>query len=159
MKSALLVLGLSALAGTLGYTAFYKQEAAKLRAEVSSHQPELEWLHRKFHLGPDQFEQIRKLEAAYAPRCEQLTASLAQADAEAARMIAAHATLTPEVQAALDRCQEVHTACQREALEHVYAVSALMPKEEAQHYVQNMLPSILEPGATPKWVVHSESPR
>jgi hypothetical protein len=141
---ALLALAVAAL----GSAIYYRTAIAPTAQMLEQRGGELEWLRREFQLSDTQFAAVRQVHEEYAPKCEQMCARIAEANAKADRLIRANRTVTPEIETALKEAATLNEECHRAMLGHVYAVAGHMAPEQASRYVERMRERILEPGVT-----------
>src|SRR4051794_18130421 len=122
---------------------YYRSVNAPTQTLLQQGGGELEWVRREFHLRDAQFPAIRRLHEGYAPKCQQMCERIDEANARADRLISAQRRVTPEIEAALQECANVHADCRRAMLGHIYAVAAEMPREQGARYLAMMKRSIL----------------
>ena len=90
-------------------------------------------LHEKLTLDAAQEQRIHTLEAAFAIRREALEAEMRADNARLAQAIAAEHGYGPQVAQAVDRTHHVMGALQKETLQHIFAMRAVLrPDQEAQ---------------------------
>ena len=136
-KKVVLVLFL-VLATLAGY-----QAACMLRAH-RDHKPEycgesgLQWLKQEFHLSDGQFKKIQGLHEAYAPECCAHCCELKAAERQLGTVLNVNTSITPEVDAAMERVDKAAGESRRAVLQHIYSVSREMPPEEGRRYVEMM---------------------
>jgi hypothetical protein len=133
---------------------YYRSATAPTHTMLEQNGGELEWLKKEFRLNDAQFQAVRRLHEEYAPKCEQMCARIAEANARADRLIGAQTAVTPELAAALQECATVHAECHRAMLGHIYSVAAEMPRDQAARYIQIMKGRVLEPGLGERSLVH-----
>lgn len=139
----LLLLSLAAAAGFAAFFATRSYREAQSHAILLDQMPELAWLRRELRLTDEQYAAVRKLHLDYRPKCESMCRRIADAAQQAESLAAANRQLTPELDAALRRCGEVHADCRRAMIEHLYQTAAVLDQEQAKRYLDSMLPHAL----------------
>ncbi len=117
---------------------------------------QMEWLRREFKLSDTQFTKVKQLHEAYRPGCDQMCLRIAEANGEANALIANSQTMTPAIEAALQKCSTLQNNCRQALLAHVYAVGAEMNPPDAHRYIEMMTARIVQPGLPPGSVVSEE---
>jgi Spy/CpxP family protein refolding chaperone len=130
---------LIALAGILvaiaAYCGFYYAGTADTRKLVASPEPELAWLKSEFHLSDAEFARISQMHEQYLAGCAERCRQIDEKNAELKRLLASTNAVTPQIQAVLADAARLRAECQRQMLEHFYAVSRTMPPEQGQRYL------------------------
>ena len=129
-----------------GYGVYYQGATAPARAMLSRPQGQMEWLRREFHLSDAGFARIRGLHEAYAPRCNLMCERIQEADARVNGLMAANATVTPELEAALQTLATVRERCTEAMLAHACAVAKEMSPADGVRYLKMMKGRVLAPG-------------
>jgi hypothetical protein len=149
VKRGLWIVLLGVAVALLASALYYRSATAPTHTMLEHAGGELEWLKTEFHLNDVQFQAVRQLHEEYAPKCEQMCARIADANAKADRLISAQTAVSPELAAALEECAAVHADCHRAMLGHIYAVAGQMPKDQAARYIEMMKVRVLDPGLMP----------
>ncbi len=110
-------------------------------------QPELIWLQEEFRLSPVAMDRITQLHHGYTAECERMCEQINANDAAVRQLVMANRTITPKLEAALDRSSLTAAMCQRRMLEHFYDIAREMPEAEAQRYLTMMSPMVEHPAA------------
>lgn len=128
LRSLVLTMVLSAVAAALGVWAgvWY----------VTSHRPASlhEMVHERLHLSPDQQRRIESLEASYGAERTALEAEMRAANAQLAQAYQGTHAYTPQVQAAIDRFHRAQDALQKDTMEHVIAMRAVLTPTQATQF-------------------------
>ena len=120
--------------------------AVQRHTDTNAPQPELRWLQREFALNDAAMRRIGDLHRGYTAECEMMCAALQSSDDDVTRLLAAARRPTPELNAALNRSNQLTGDCQRRMVEHFYAVANEMPPEAARRYLELMTPVVAHPG-------------
>jgi hypothetical protein len=137
MKRALTILCAGIAAGVLAYSTIYLWATAPCRAAMCGGSPsELLWLKEEFKLNDAEFQRISDLHAGYLPKCREMCGHIAVKSAELRAMLAATNKVTPEIEGKLAEIAGMRAQCQRNMLDHFYAVSRAMPPEEGRRYLE-----------------------
>jgi Spy/CpxP family protein refolding chaperone len=140
-RSIVLTLGLSIVFAGLGAWGCATYMLHRLRAETPLH----ELVHEKLRLTADQKQRIEGLEREQAMRQQALQAEMRAANADLSRAIAQDHTYTPNVQAAVDRFHHAMGELQKETIEHMLAMRAVLTPEQASRFDQTIVQSLTEP--------------
>jgi Heavy-metal resistance len=135
MKRGLLILVFGMFAAAAAYGCIYLTCTASTRNMQRSDKPELAWLKEEFNLSDAEFKRVSELQAAYLPQC---AAMCKQIDAQNLRLkdlLAATNQVTSEIETAIAESSRLRGECQRQMLEHFYAVSRTMPPEQGRRYL------------------------
>lgn len=138
---------LSLTLGFAGYCIYYHFATMPAEKLAAAPDAELQWLHREFALTDEQFTRIAEMHAAYKPKCDAMCANLMTAHTKLETLLrASNGTVTPELKAALADISAIELDCQQGMLEHVFAVSKVMPPASGERYRQMMEAQILQRG-------------
>lgn len=155
MTKILIILLAAIGAGTFAFISM-RGDALGSKAPHFSHDsksrlPELEWLRRKLDLTEDQFAKVAEIHEAYRPTCERLCMKVMASHAKIKAIAKPQSTVTPELEDALKEHALLHVECQKAMLNHLHNTASVLSKEQAQIYLEALLPQIielpLEPGA------------
>jgi hypothetical protein len=135
MKRGLTILCLGIAAALLAYSALYLYATAPCRAALRAPAPELLWLKQEFNLSDADFQRISELHASYLPRCQEMCGRIAAKNDELRAILAQTNRLTPEMEKKLAEIAQLRAQCQKNMLEHFYAVSRAMPPAEGRRYL------------------------
>jgi len=135
MKRSLTILCLGIVGAILAYSTFYLSATSAARAAQKSAMPELVWLREEFKLSDADFQHISELHAAYLPKCREICGQVAAKDRELRAMLAQTNNVTPEMEKKLAEIASLRAQCQKNMLEHFYAVSRAMPADEGRRYL------------------------
>jgi Spy/CpxP family protein refolding chaperone len=149
MKRSLLIFLAAVLVGLAGFFITRSRCSCEMPDALSmrdghSRLPELGWLRREFQLSDEQFTQVSALHMAYQPTCERLCAKIATAQQKLAALVSAGAKDSPALKAALQEHAALQVECQEAMVTHLYQTSACMTSEQGRHYLNEMLPQVLD---------------
>lgn len=143
LRSLILTLVLSILAGALGvWGGVYYVDAHRSQA-LSLHQ----MVHERLHLTADQQHQINGLERDHAARRQALEAEMRAANAELAQAYQKSHAYTPKVQAAIDRFHQAMDALQTETMLHVIAMRGVLKPAQAAQFDDTVVKSLTAEGS------------
>lgn len=154
MKLGIYILIAALLLGMTGFFVMRGQcGCVSMKRTVSHHGssqlPELDWLHRELQLSDEQFAKISALHLAYRPTCEALCMKVMASHEKVKQLVHAGQQMTPELRIALQEHAALHVECQTAMLTHLFETSACMPPAQAQHYLNAMLPQVIEMAMEP----------
>ncbi len=144
MKSALITLVLSLLAGTLAFCLMRSHKLAERDEVLLDSMPELSWMKADLKLTDSQFAKVTEMHLAYRPKCLGLCQRIAAAHAKVESLARANRAMSSELDAALRDHATTHSECQTAMLEHIYRTAALLEPQQATRYVETVLPIALE---------------
>lgn len=149
MKRSRLILVAAALVGLAGFFITRNRCGCEMPETMTAHDghsrlPELEWLRLEFKLSEAQFTQVSTLHVAYQPTCEKLCAKIMASQQKVATLVKAGAEVSPELKAALQEHAALQVECQTAMLTHLHQTAACMSPDQARHYLDEMLPQVLE---------------
>lgn len=104
-----------------------------------------ELLHRRLHLTASQEEQIAQMEAQHTARRQLLEAEMRAANADLAKALFAQHAYTSDVSAAVERFHHAMGELQKETIEHMLAMRAVLTPEQASRFDQTIVQSLTEP--------------
>lgn len=134
----LLTLATALLLSICGSLTYFQYATSRTNTLFHHSEGELEWLRQEYRLNDKQFARVRAKHEEYAPKCAQMCANVSELDTVLASLIQSNTAVTPELDAAIKRWAELEAECRRMMLNHIYAVSAEMPAEQAARYVSMM---------------------
>lgn len=102
-------------------------------------------LHEKLTLDAAQEQRIHALEAAFAIRREALEAEMRADNARLAQAIAAEHGYGPQVAQAVDRTHHVMGALQKETLQHIFAMRAVLRPDQAAQFDAAIVKALTQP--------------
>lgn len=132
-----LLLGVALAAG------FFLMRMCVPAKPVPSTEVGLAWLKSEYHLSDAQFQRIEAVHDAYYPQCKEMCRHIAAANKKVTTLLQSANTMTPELEAALQQAEAVHTDCRTATLKHIFAVASLMPPPEARRYLHDTAPRVL----------------
>ncbi len=144
MKSTLVTVVLSLLAGTLAFCLMRSHKLAERNEVLLDSMPELTWMKTDLELTDSQLAKVTELHLAYRPRCRELCQRIAAAHAKVESLARTNRAMNPELDAALRDHATTHSECQTAMLEHIYRTAALLDSQQATRYVETVLPIALE---------------
>lgn len=124
----------------------------------NSRLPELEWLRREFKLTNEQFEKVAQAHEAYRPTCEALCKKVMASHAKIKELARPSKPVTPELEAALTEHALLHVECQKAMLNHLHQTASLMSPEQAEKYLDALLPEVIELPLEPGHDAHAHHP-
>jgi len=139
-RSIVLTLVLSALAAAIGVWGGGQYVVRQMHHNTPLHQ----LVHEKLNLTPDQERRIDGLERDYAARRKVLEAEMRAANAELAQAIQEQHSYTPKVQAAIDRFHMAMGALQKESIQHVIAMRAVLTPQQAARFDDTVVKNLTE---------------
>ena len=155
MKRGLWILMAALLTGIAAFLVTRQQSGCRTGGTMAAHDghtklPELEWLHREFKLTDKQFAKVAELHLAYRPTCESLCRKVQASHDKVAGLVGTARQVSPELKAALAEHAVLHVECQTAMLAHLYETAACMSPEQAKHYLDAVLPQVIEMGMEPE---------
>ncbi len=153
MNKLILLLVLAMVAGMTAFCVMRWRSGAVHSHPIglaSDAMQELAWLRTELQLSDEQFAKVKELHAAYRPRCGEMHRRISEAHEKIESFAQTHRVITPEYKAALKDHADIHVECQEEMLRHLYATAALLNEDQAQRYLEAMLPFAMD-------FTHSES--
>ena len=135
MKKGLLILVFGLIAAAAAYGCIYLTCTASARNMARSDKPELAWLKEEFNLSDAEFKRVSELHAAYLPQCAAMCKQIDAQNLRLKNLLAATDQVTPEIETAIAESSRLRSECQRQMLEHFYAVSRTMPPEQGRRYL------------------------
>ncbi|CAN5209441.1 Spy/CpxP family protein refolding chaperone [Caulobacter sp. FWC2] len=139
-RSIILTLVLSTLAAAIGAWGGGQYVVRRMHHATPLHQ----LVHEKLNLTPDQERRIDGLERDYAARRKVLEAEMRAANAELAQAIQEQHSYTPKVQAAIDRFHMAMGALQKESIQHVIAMRAVLTPQQAARFDDTVVKNLTE---------------
>lgn len=133
-----MIILLALVAGLLGYGLTRLAIRPPAPHEASAPEAQLAWLEREFALSSAACDEIKRLQLAYAPLCEQHCAAIVRAQA-ALKAAAGDAAGRAAAQAELARLKRV---CAESTRAHLEAVAAQMPPAQAARFLAMMEPRV-----------------
>lgn len=161
MTRALFILFLGLVAGAL---AFYGMRVGTQRVGVTiahdgnSRLPELEWLRQELKLTDEQFAKVAEVHEAYRPTCEALCRKVMATHVRIKELASPSKPVSPELEAALTEHALLHVECQKAMLNHLHQTASLMSPEQAQKYLDALLPEVIELPLEPGHDAHAHHP-
>jgi hypothetical protein len=141
MKRSFSILCLGIVVALLGYSTLYLSATARSReaAACAAARPELSWLKQEFKLSDAEYQRISDLHAAYLPKCGEICGEIAAKNAELRTILSQTNTVTPDIANKLAEIAQLRAQCQKNMLEHFYAVSRSMPPDQGRRYLDWIL--------------------
>ncbi|QGP81067.1 periplasmic heavy metal sensor [Sphingobium sp. CAP-1] len=102
-------------------------------------------LHERLSLDPAQEQRIHELEAAFAVRRAALEAEMRADNQRLAAAIAAEHGYGPRVGAAVDRSHHVMGQLQKETLQHIFAMRAVLRPDQAAQFDTAIVKALTQP--------------
>ena len=155
MRRGIWILIAALIAGVAAFVVTRQQSACRMNGPVSARDghtrlPELEWLRREFNLTDEQFANVAALHMAYRPKCEGLCQKVQASHDKLMGLAGPAREVTPELKTALEEHAQLHVECQSAMLGHLYQTAACMSPAQAKHYLNEMLPQVLEMAMEPE---------
>ena len=143
MKRLIVILALAVLLGLGAYFASYAVARRTFCRMPDASDPS-SWLRQEFHLSDAEYAQVKKLEADYHPHCVEMCDRIMQSRAVLKKLILANETMTPEIEAALQKDGAIQEEWRADMLRHFYEVSRAMPPAEGKRYLQFMQAQVIQ---------------
>lgn len=102
-------------------------------------------LHQRLTLDADQDRRIHALETAFAARRAALESEMRADNERLAAAIAAEHGYGPQVAQAVDRTHHVMGALQKETLQHIFAMRAVLRPDQAQEFDAAVVKALTDP--------------
>ncbi|MDE0946675.1 MAG: heavy metal resistance protein [Sphingomonadales bacterium GWF1_63_6] len=102
-------------------------------------------LHQRLTLDAAQEQRIHELEAAFAKRREALEAEMRADNERLATAIAAEQGYGPQVAAAVDQTHHVMGTLQKETLQHIFAMRAVLRPDQAAQFDAAVVKALTQP--------------
>ena len=128
VRYAVLTAVLAALAGLLGGWLGGRYLSPEMQGEAPLHA----MVHHELNLTDEQEARLEAVEARFAARRTALEAELRASNAELAAAMASSKRYGPEVQAAVDHFHHAMGELQKETIEHVFEMRALLDPAQAE---------------------------
>jgi Spy/CpxP family protein refolding chaperone len=144
---ALLIVLLGLAAGAAAFYGIKEQRHAHVVShshDAHSRLPELAWLRKKLNLTDPQFAAVAAAHEAYRPTCEALCMRVMKSHEKIKQLATASQPVSPELEEALKEHALLHVECQKAMLNHLHKTASLMTPEQAQTYLDALLPEIIE---------------
>ena len=97
---------------------------------------EMAWMKHEYQLSDTQYEQVCELYRNYTPSCAEMCGKVDAANERLRALLGTHASVTPEIEAALAESSKLRLECQKRMLAHFYSVAKVMPEREGDKYLQ-----------------------
>ena len=148
MIRALTILLIGLFAAVAGFKASqWQSQSAHQRAmsgDGKNRLPELQWLRRELKLSDEQFAAVASAHEAYRPTCEELCVRVMASHAKIKQLADVSRPVSPQLEDALKEHALLHVECQTAMLNHLHKTAALMRPEQARHYLDALLPQVIE---------------
>lgn len=105
-------------------------------------------LHQRLTLDAEQEKRIHALEAAFATRREALEGEMRADNQRLADAIAAEHGYGPKVGEAVDRSHHVMGQLQKETLQHIFAMRAVLRRDQAAQFDTAIVKALTQPAQT-----------
>ena len=135
MRRGVLILLLGVAGAAAAYFAFYRIGTASPREWLQSPQPELAWLKQEFNLSAAEFDRISALHSAYRPQCREMCRRIGEQNTKLRRLLETAGNMTSEIGSAIAEAARLRGECQRDMLQHFFAVSQTMPLDQGRRYL------------------------
>jgi hypothetical protein len=132
-RSWLIIFGGLAVA-VLAYCGTYYAGSSSSRCMAGSKTPELAWLQKEFQIPDAEFRRISEMHDAYLADCMERCRRIDAKTDELKTLLAATNQVTPAIEKGLQDAAQLRAECHKKMLEHFYAVSQAMPREQGQRY-------------------------
>lgn len=106
--------------------------------------PELEWLRTKLDLNSEQLARVTEIHEAYRPTCEKLCMKVMASHTKIKALARPETTVSPELEEALKEHALLHVECQKAMLNHLHKTASVLTRQQAQTYLEALLPQIIE---------------
>ena len=108
--------------------------ASYIVARMQDQPPLHEMVHEKLDLSAEQERRIEGLERTFAARRQRLESEMRAANAELAGAIETEHAYSPAVQQAVDRFHRAMGELQKETLQHIFAMRAVLRPDQAERF-------------------------
>jgi hypothetical protein len=135
MRRGILILFLGVAGAVLAYCAFYRMGTEAPREWMRSSQPELAWLKQEFSLSDAEFGRISALHSAYLPQCTEMCRRIGEQNTKLRLLLESAGNMTSEIESAIAEAARLRGECQRNMLQHFFAVSQTMPRDQGRRYL------------------------
>jgi Spy/CpxP family protein refolding chaperone len=145
MKRGAIILVLAVLAGICAFCLMrWHKLSVPPTSSLLEAMPELAWMREELDLTDDQFAKVSELHAEYRPTCVEMCERIAQAHERLEAAAHSSDQISDELRAAIADHAQIHADCQEAMVGHLYRTAATLNKEQAQHYLETMLPYALD---------------
>jgi len=145
MKRISLVLALALVAGLCAFLWIRSHRIVDVYpGSLLEAMPELSWLQNDLDLSDSQFEQVSELHAAYLPECLAMCQRIAEAHERLDAASHGTAEITVELKTAIADHARIHAECQERMLGHLYETARVLDSDQAERYLEVMLPYALD---------------
>jgi len=145
MKRILLVLAIALAAGLCAFALMRSHRHADAPpGTLLESMPELVWLQKELDLSDSQFKKVSTLHAAYLPECTAMCERIAEAHERLDTVSYGEMQVTPELKTAIADHARIHAECQERMLEHLYETARILDADQAERYLEVMLPYALD---------------
>src|SRR5260370_42709141 len=132
MRGGVVILVLVWVAPMIAYGCVSFAGMSPTRSGEQSSRPDLAWLKDEFNWNDAEFKRVCELHAAYLPQCREMCRKIDAQNQRLFELVAATNQMTAEIEAAIVESSRLRVQCQRNMLEHFYAVSRTMPTEQGR---------------------------
>jgi Spy/CpxP family protein refolding chaperone len=143
LRGGMLTVALSALAAAFGVWGGVWYVRAQAHHPPSLH----EMVHEQLHLTADQQRRIERLEREYAVERGAQEAEMRAANAQLAQAYQRAHAFTPQAQAAIDRFHRAQDALQKDTMEHVVAMRAVLTPDQAAQFDDTVAKALTSQGS------------
>jgi hypothetical protein len=145
MKRVIIVIVIAIAAGVCSFAWMRAHRMAEREStSLLEDMPELGWLRNELSLTDSQFEKVSELHAAYRPKCEEMCRQIAEAHGRLEATSHGQKEITPELRAVIEEHAQLHAECQEKMLIHLYETAGVMNENQAERYLELMLPYALD---------------
>ena len=145
MKRISLVLTLALVAGLCAFLWIRSHRIVDVHpGTLLEAMPELAWLQNELDLSDSQVEQVSELHAAYIPECAAMCQRIAEAHERLDKASHGETEVTPELKTAIADHARIHAECQERMLGHLYETARVLGADQAERYLEVMLPYALD---------------
>jgi hypothetical protein len=135
--------GLIVLAATIGISFLAAVAVYFWKSERSS---STSWLTAEFALDGQQAGTVERIYNQYQMECASMCARIVETDEQLSDLICDAQQVTPEIQNAIIRTDQLRSECRLKMLEHFYRIAAELPAKRRREYLRMVLPVVLRPG-------------
>lgn len=147
MKQLVVTAVLAVLLGWAAYALSFHVASSTFCRAPDTKDPS-SWIRQEYHLNDAQYARVKQLEDDYAPQCAGLCRQIQQSHDSLKKLILANTTVTPEVEAGLQKDNAVQQECREAMLRHFYIISQAMPPDQAKRYLEMMQAMVVEQDQT-----------
>lgn len=142
-------------AGALAFWFMRSHKLATSQGPILDTMPELAWLRMELKLTPEQFTEVSSLHVAYRPKCMEMCHRISEAHEKIEVLARGGRKMSPELEQAIREHSKIHAESQEAMLKHLYETAAVLEANQANCYLDTMLPFALDFTLSEPGTLHS----